>query len=336
MDKVVQEGCGGGGGGVREAMLKREAERKLQIEKKKEEKDHATQDQVRYFMDTFLKRQKDIEEGLKVIEEGNVDRKYLSDHFDKWNKELQNLNRFLSVSTIFLHVYATRKCIESIELLETKLKELEEKLLPKKKFGFKSKKTLKQQQNNIEKKLNDTVDGDTNKLISCVKTVFDFCGFVGKKNEILTMNSDEILKKDIELSKLENCTIRLYGNPSTLHITDIKNCKIFSGPVSTSVFVENCDDCIFVFPCQQLRVHSTHNSNFYIHVTSRAIIEDTDSVQFAPFNWKYNDINKHFEISGLDTCRNNWDTVDDFNWLATDVPSPNWKIMDESERIQDW
>ena len=29
---------------------------------------------------------------------------------------------------------------------------------------------------------------------------------------------------------------------------------------------------------------------------------------------------------------NNWDDVDDFNWLAADKASPNWSILPEAER----
>ena len=145
----------------------------------------------------------------------------------------------------------------------------------------------------------------------------------------------------------------------------------------------------------QLRVHTTHNSKFYILVSSRAIIEDCSQAQFAPYNWAYPDIEKHFEVSppplpfkfenycnrpclqhcitsniaaktyccsyckfhsqstfitvnhlllaplsgqdaGLDGKRNNWSQVDDFNWLASRDPSPNWSVLPEAERAAAW
>ena len=36
--------------------------------------------------------------------------------------------------------------------------------------------------------------------------------------------------------------------------------------------------------------------------------------------------------AGLDEGVNNWDKVDDFNWLALDKPSPNWTVLPEDER----
>ena len=49
-------------------------------------------------------------------------------------------------------------------------------------------------------------------------------------------------------------------------------------------------------PSSQLRVHTTHHSQFYLHVTSRAIIEDCTAARFAPYNWSYAAIEKHFEV----------------------------------------
>jgi hypothetical protein len=101
------------------------------------------------------------------------------------------------------------------------------------------------------------------------------------------------------------------------------------------VFVDGCVDCIFHLACQQLRIHNTKHCNFYLHVTSRAIIEDSTHVGFAPYSWKYENIELHFKTAGLDVNRNNWDLVDDFNWLASDKPSPNWHILKDSEKKGD-
>ena len=46
----------------------------------------------------------------------------------------------------------------------------------------------------------------------------------------------------------------------------------------------------------QLRVHVTVDSIFYLHVTSRAIIEDCSHVKFAPYAWTYPGIQDHFKV----------------------------------------
>ena len=117
---------------------------------------------------------------------------------------------------------------------------------------------------------------------------------------------------------------------------ETRQCSDISAFNSRSIFIRECVNCVFVLACQQLRIHSTTKSHFYIHVTSKAIIEDCDTVKFAPYNWTYPSLEKHYESTALARNRNNWDKIDDFNWLAADVQSPNWSILYESERVAIW
>ena len=94
--------------------------------------------------------------------------------------------------------------------------------------------------------------------------------------------------RKLDRSKISSYTI--YDIIFYIHL------RVLCGPVSSSVFVEDCKDCVFVVACQQLRVHSTTNSQFYLHVTSRAIIEDCQKVSFAPYSWNYPDLEQHFEV----------------------------------------
>lgn len=57
---------------------------------------------------------------------------------------------------------------------------------------------------------------------------------------------------------------------------------------------------------------------------------------FAPFTWSYPEILEDYRLSGLDRNRNNWDQVDDFNWLAMGEKSPNWSVIPEEERVTHW
>uniref|UniRef100_A0A0K8TAQ4 C-CAP/cofactor C-like domain-containing protein n=1 Tax=Lygus hesperus TaxID=30085 RepID=A0A0K8TAQ4_LYGHE len=102
----------------------------------------------------------------------------------------------------------------------------------------------------------------------------------------------------------------------------------------TSVMVEHSVNGVFAFPCQQLRVHNTKSTDFHIHVTTRAIIEDTTGVRFGPYRYSYDGLDAHYEESGLDRDRNNWDDIDDFNWLVNNKQSPNWtKIPQEDQEL---
>ncbi|KFO36165.1 Tubulin-specific chaperone C [Fukomys damarensis] len=150
------------------------------------------------------------------------------------------------------------------------------------------------------------------------------------------MSADELSQRDVLLSELSGCTVRLYGNPNTLRLARARGCKVLCGPVTTSVFLEDCSGCVLAVACQQLRVHTTRDTRIFLQVTSRAIVEDCGGIRFAPYSWSYEGIDRDFEASGLDRSKNNWSDVDDFNWLARDVASPNWSILPEEEREIEW
>ena len=59
-------------------------------------------------------------------------------------------------------------------------------------------------------------------------------------------------------------------------------------------------------------------------------------MSFAPYNLEYPGLNEDYATSGLDKTRNNWSAVDDFNFLAMGSASPNWRVLEESERIVNW
>ena len=118
----------------------------------------------------------------------------------------------------------------------------------------------------------------------------------------------------------------------------IDSCIILSGPVVGSSFINDCKNSKLVLACHQLRIHETNNTQFYIHVGSRAIIENTNNVTFAPYSWTFPGLESLFASSDLKADQNglnfNYTAVDDFNWLNQNQKSPNWKFLEESERIK--
>ena len=68
----------------------------------------------------------------------------------------------------------------------------------------------------------------------------------------------------------------------------------------------------------------------------QAIIEDCRSVGFAPYSLSYTQLDDDFLKSGLSKEINNWNDIDDFNWLSTEKRSPNWHIVEENCRKNDW
>lgn len=311
-------------------LQEREKTRLADIERKKVDKENkfALNEKAAYFSDTFTKAKQQIEKKLSDTDSLNKDD--LRDHFDDITRDFQLLQKILADSTMFLPLYNVKAAQDSLKNLQETIQEMQNIYLPKKKFVFKSKKKCNE-------KAKDCVDFPKEAQLRTIVMVkeLDF-GFRGYSNETLIKEPGEVTGKDIGLYSLKSCTVRIFGSPSTVHITDSNNCTILIGPVSTSVFIENCSNCNFVIACQQARIHSTFESNFYLHVTSKAIIEDCKDVGLAPYNWQYPNIDEHFAMANIDKNVNNWNDINDFNWLVANVQSPNWSVIAEEERVKTW
>ena len=152
----------------------------------------------------------------------------------------------------------------------------------------------------------------------------------------IVKNEDEVNGADIGIANLKNCVVKLIGHPSVLHLNDVENTVILCGPMSGSAFISKCKNCKFNLAAHQLRIHETFETDFYINVMSRAIIEYCKQVRFSPYSWTYPSVEEHFKASGLNySDMECWKNIDDFNWLVTNQQSPNWSFMDEKDR-QTW
>ncbi|XP_063982757.1 tubulin-specific chaperone C [Diachasmimorpha longicaudata] len=330
-----------------ERINKRDRERKTIIERRREEKQQLTVDseQLGYFQDAFYASCSKIKSLLESA--SSTPTASLPNLFDKASKEILTLKNYLSQSKIFLKVYDIRRAQESLQHLETETAELEMKLLPKKKFGFKNRRVLKKPS---DTKTIDVTDGLKDLTLSegmgngTTRQNNDPIGkfndssstITGKTDERLILDAENVNKNDVLLSDLKRCTVVIYGAPSTVHMVNLKQCTVLIGPVSSSVFAHNCTQSTFAFACQQFRLHSSSDLSIYLHVTSRAIIEDCTKIRVAPYNWSYEDQESHFKLAGLDIKINNWDSVDDFNWLSYEKQSPNWGIIKSEQRVKSW
>jgi len=314
-------------------------QRQVEIQKRKEsrETEGSNQKLKAVYLEEFGKKQAEIEELLSKLSLGVIDTASLPDVINDTSKEISLLQKYYTASTLFLNQHEARRSQEAIQGLLQRFQELEGKLLPRKKFGFKVRKTMIDKNLTKENSLandKDTVDGDgLKKFLNYSQNEF---GVKDRNGETVVMHANSVSKQDVSLSKLTDCKVKIFGSPSTLHITGLANCTVLCGPVATSVFINECNGCKFVVPCQQLRIHQSQTCDLYLYVTSRAIIEDCTAIRFAPYNWRYDEIDTHFKEIGWDINDNNWHCIDDFNWLASDKPSPNWYFIPEKDRLSCW
>ena len=265
-------------------------------------------------------------------------RSELTARFEEIMQNLKRTQKSLNDSVMFLPDFEVKSAQNILQKMQSDISQKHDELLPRKKFGFKSRtKVVAKAENNIEsltKRSSEESEKDS-KEEGRDKVYIggnDF-GFSNRSDCELSMSSEESKGKDIKLSNLENCTVKIYGCPSALHITGIKNCKIVSGPISRASFISDSASTHFSLACQQVRIHTTKDCIFNIHVTGKAIIEDCSNLGFAPYNWSYQNLSSDFQEAGLKLDINKWDDIDDFNWLTSSEPSPNWYKVPEDSRL---
>ncbi|GBP67329.1 Tubulin-specific chaperone C [Eumeta japonica] len=317
---------------VLERLSRRDAQRieKLQRAHKAREEVDATDEKEEYFNSAFKIKSENI--GLLLSQVPTLETGALQNHFDNIKKDINELQKYVMTSSFFLKEFNMRKYLGIIQNLQTKCYELEDGYVPRKKFGFTKKKLPKSD----SPKQNSIDDIDSIGKAGCNKWDGKLFGFDSRDSEILSLDNEDLFQRDVTLQNLKNCTVTLKGVLGTLHMTNLSNCLILCGPVSTSVFIDKCENCKIVVACQQLRMHSSAKCDIYLHVTSKGIVEDCTDIRTTEYNLDYKDLDKHFNMSTLDKNINNWNKLDDFNWLAPDIPSPNWSVMDSSQKINGW
>ncbi|NXU88841.1 TBCC protein, partial [Xiphorhynchus elegans] len=326
------EGPAGPAAVLPERLQRREAERLQGVERQRQKKEaQVVKEEQSEFLLAALGREREAVEALLA-----------AGALEEAAARLQALQKLLTDSVRFLAPYELRQGQESVARLQGDLAARRQQLQPKKKFAFRSLKkeaapgSAPRSTEHAEPAPAAPGPGPDPGLAEGEQGGEVLCGFSGAQDAELELGPAELRQRDVLLAGLRRCRVRLRGNPNTLRVRDCRDCTLLCGPVSTSALVDGCGDCLLALACQQLRTHRTRGCRFYVQVTSRAVIEGCSEVSFAPYAWSYPGIEADFESSGLDRDSNNWNLVDDFDWLATDKPSPNWSLIPEEERITCW
>lgn len=311
---------------ILESMARRERERKLVNEKKQRARqDKSELEGVDYFDSVFDKKIIEFGSRLDALESSG-DAVEIQEEFVSIAKDLQELQRYFTSSTIFLSDHKIQRCQNIINQLMTKIEDTKARLVPKKKFGFKKKPAGAPTKAEI--KVDSVIKEVLHKEFLWTETQ--------KKNQVIQLDATKANNQDLTLKEMENCVIIIKGHPGSLQMSNMINCLVLCGPVARSIFADNCENCTFAFTCQQLRLHSSSSCDIYMQVTSRAIIEDCHEIHFAPSTYTYEGFEDDLEQSGLDGTVNNWENIGDFNWLSTDVQSPNWSRIEGADKVSNW
>lgn len=251
--------------------------------------------------------------------------------------EISALEKLVAENSYILPAYEVRTCLYTVTHLKQFLDDATTLIVPKKKFSFKnksSKKSVPAQKDALVAEPEKAPITGLGRLGLSVSNSAP--GFRNRTNEELTKEFNRSEEDgqigEFTLSDLWDCEIKLKGCLRALFVDKLTNCKVYVGAVMGSVLIEGAEGCVFVLAAHQIRIHNAKDCDFYLRVRSRPIIEDSSGVRFAPFCLGYQGIEEDLTRANLVGETGNWANVDDFRWLRA-VPSPNWSVLGEDERI---
>ncbi|CAH9075874.1 unnamed protein product [Cuscuta epithymum] len=291
------------------------------------------------FLSHFSESKQSIESELSRICK-TQDPQNVKPELEKVSISIANLEKEVAESSYFLPSYDVRSCLKTISDLKQTLEQVSSSVLPKKKFSFRNKTTNRcaAASNGLIPEApseNNTIENVIGPTLGFM--ALDSPGFQDKENEVLTMDFRRTEAEKIGefmLSDLRGCEVRLLGCVRALFVHKLANCRVYVGPVTASVLIEEVKNCIFVLASHQIRIHHATDCDFYLRVRSRPIIEDCTGVRVAPYCFMYDGIERDLEKANLGEESGNWANVDDFRWLRA-AHSPNWSVLPEKDRIEE-
>ena len=261
----------------------------------------------------------------------NIEKCKIRSDFDGCSDTLVSMQELISKAVNYLPKYDIYQSQKVIDQYRKELLEKRDIVAPRSAFSFTKKKkniTKKPKEYKVIPVRNENYDKYLDNEIG-------LRDISGDKNVVL-----DVVARDVNIVNLSNCNVKICGTPASIHMINIDNCRIICAPVTTSVMIENCKNSIMVIACQQMRIHSTFDTDIYLHVIAKAIIEDCKNVKFAKFDDypincdEIKEIGNSYINSKMFTnADNHWNDVDDFNWLSKDIQSPNWSILPDSDKI---
>lgn len=301
-----------------------------------------TFESVEIFLNRFSETRQKIHQSLDEFLEkgGSQEKNLIKSGLETLSSEISDLEKLVAEDSYFLPSYEVRAASNAMAELKERLEKANSQLLPKKKFAFRNKisrsnpSSGKVEGNPNARESEESPNPNEVRMIHEKKSSFalDAPGLGNKEGLVVFKDLDASTDGDFALSDLVNCKVYLRGRLRALFIHRLKGCQVFAGPVMGSVLIEEAENCVFMLASHQIRIHQTVNTDFYLRVRSRPIVEYVTNVRFAPYALVYRGVEEELQDSDLNDETGMWANVDDFRWLRA-VSSPNWRIIPEDDRL---
>ena len=149
-----------------------------------------------------------------------------------------------------------------------------------------------------------------------------------RRGEVIIRKPGSLAGEMLTLDGVEDCEIYACDRTAQVFADFCKRSLILIGPCESSVFVRDCEDCVFWMAVQQLRTNNCRRCTFFLYSKTEPIIETSDELAFAPWSAGYPGSSEQFKQAGFDPERNLWNAVFDFSGKMGHC---NWRIMSVDE-----
>ena len=267
--------------------------RREQLKKEKEILDEETknpEEKIAVIETTFSKYHTSISDELKKLDElTTLDRQTVNILWDS----LADLRDYYTQVSFTMTSYNQWIYKKKINDLEARIQELSKKI-PRTKFRFRRRKKRK------EETAGDTKEKEQKEKEKHQEIIDTLEGVSNKKGETIEIGEDQ-LNGNYKLVNLEDCKVRLKGVLNSLFMKNIKNCEVWTCPVSNSVMIHEALGSRIRIIGHQIRLHDSYDTRFDVFTSSRLIIENCKRVKFAEFgdepSERYEGFQKDFEVS---------------------------------------
>jgi len=248
---------------------------------------------------------------------------------------LARLTKSLSDATGSLPSYDQRQYEEQLKTSEKSLSELREKLRPKSKFAFKRRAP-------VSTAVSPTAQVSTNTSGPALQGPMPNLSLSSRSHQYLTLDSlpKSTSPEDLAIRDLDHCLVNLIPSPSSadagpasrleisaLHIRNLSNTVLLIPPIHGSVLIHELTRCTIVVGCHQFRMHTSHNVDVYLSITSNPVIEHCSDIRFGG----YPDV----LFSSPESKPSNHLSVMDFSHIRS-TPSPHWSALDDDRVACQW
>ncbi|XP_037938352.1 uncharacterized protein LOC119671679 [Teleopsis dalmanni] len=152
------------------------------------------------------------------------------------------------------------------------------------------------------------------------------------KNIHIFFRREEVCDKDISFCKMKTTLIEIHGNPNSLYLKNFSDSMIICGPVTGTIFLEDCIESILVVACKQIRVKDSEVCYLYSHVSNYIALENSRRIMIGVYENDYPRIDVDISNASLNMESNNNTNVDDFGWnTETFGQSTNWSMLEYNE-----